>query len=113
MDAPKPLRESEVRKGLPVRNKALMGEDRRTIGIVGKHGINPVVLPHQERAPTMKEGKTYRQGSTMILVWRSGLARSLNAAATPSMPTVAVTSDSASTWPSAIRRSAKANSSGV
>src|SRR6476619_3368078 len=55
---------------------------------------------------------TYRHGSTMILVCASGLARSANAFATPSMPTLAVTIDAASTCPSAIRRSEYANSSG-
>ena len=55
----------------------------------------------------------YRQGSTMILVCTSGLARSANAFATPSMPTLAVTIEAASTCPYAIRRSEYANSSGV
>jgi hypothetical protein len=47
----------------------------------------------------------YRHGSMMILVCRSGLAKSANACATPSMPTLAVTSEAASTLPSASRRS--------
>ena len=55
----------------------------------------------------------HRHGSTMILVCASGLARSANALATPSMPTLAVTIEAASTCPSAIRRSEYANSSGV
>src|SRR5205823_5545388 len=41
--------------------------------------------------PVGRDG-VHRHGSTMILVWASGLARSSKAFATPSMPTLPVTS---------------------
>src|SRR6266851_5121575 len=55
----------------------------------------------------------HRHGSTKILVCRSGLPSSAKAPFTPSSPTLPVISASASTWPSASRRSEWANSSGV
>jgi hypothetical protein len=69
--------------------------------------------PNTYAGTTKLLSRIYRHGSTMILVCASGLARSAKALATPSMPTLAVTMEAASTLPSAIRRSESANSSGV
>ena len=59
------------------------------------------------------EAANHRQGSTRIFVCFSGLPRSANACATPSMPTLPVISEAASTLPSASSCSELANSVGV
>ena len=80
---------------LDLVEEALMRQHRRAFGIV-RH-LSPPGHRQDQR-------QDQRQGSTMILVCTSGLARSAKAFATPSMPTLAVTMEAASTCPSAIRR---------
>jgi hypothetical protein len=50
VDAAEALLQAQARKGFPVINKALMRENRRTIGIAGWHGASYHAGRHQDEA---------------------------------------------------------------